>query len=204
LFEKMTDQGRQVIGLAQQEARDLNHGSLGTEHLLLGLLAEGHGSAAEALTSLGVSLDVTRDAVAALIGRGTPAKPPLPERNIPLTPQSRKVLELAVREALQLGHVHIGTGHLLLAITRVGDGAAVRILVAHGTDMRLVRERVTERLLDDPDREGRFRPGPETVTADPGSAPSWDEVLPVLTAIQARLTAIEQHLGITSGDPDDS
>jgi len=191
----MTDQGRQVIGLAQQEARDLNHSSLGTEHLLLGLLAEGHGAAAEALTSLGVSLDVTRDAVAALIGRGRPGTPPLPERNIPLTPQSKKVLELAVREALQLGHMHIGTGHLLLGITRVGDGAAVRILVAHGTDVRLVRERVIERLQDDPDRESE---------AAGAATPPWGEVLPVLAEIQARLTAIEQHLGITPGDSDGS
>ena len=193
LFEKMTDQGRQVIGLAQQEARDLNHSSLGTEHLLLGLLAEGHGAAAESLTSLGVSLDVTRDAVAALIGRG---KPPAPEGHLPLTSQSRKVLELAVREALQLGHMHVGTGHLLLGITRIGDGAAVRILVAHGTDMRLVRERVIQRLQDYPDGEGRYQPGTEAGT------PSWHEVLPVLDAIQARLTAIEQRLGITPAEPD--
>jgi ATP-dependent Clp protease ATP-binding subunit ClpC len=193
LFEKMTDQGRQVIGLAQQEARDLNHSSLGTEHLLLGLLAEGHGAAAEALTSLGVSLDVTRDAVAALIGRGRPGTPSLPEGHLPLTSQSRKVLELAVREALQLGHMHIGTGHLLLGITRVGDGAAVRVLVAHGTDMRLVRERVIQQLEDYPDGET------EAVAT---GTPSWREVLPVLEAIQARLTAIERHLGITSGEPD--
>jgi ClpA/ClpB-like protein len=248
LFEKMTDQGRKVIVLAQQEARDLNHSHLGTEHLLLGLLAEGNGSAAAALASLGVSLEITRDAVAALIGRGW--QPPT-SGNIPFTARSRKVLELAVREALQLGHVHIGTGHLLLAIARVDSGAAVQLLAAHGADTKLVRERVLEQLRDDPDSEGGYQASAGGYQASTGgyqvstrgyqasaggyqastggyqasaadyqasaetgaqgaqlsradSEPSWNTMLPVLAEIKARLTAIEEHLGITPEPPSPS
>ena len=194
LFEKMTDQGRQVIVRAQQEAGDLNHGYLGTEHLLLGLLAEGRGAGAAALTSLGVSLDVTRDAVAALIGRGQ--SPPLGQ--IPFTPSSRQALELAAREAVRLGHPHLGTGHLLLGIARLGSGAAVQILVTQGADMKLVRERVLQQLHDDPDGEGAH---PEAHAGRGTGAPSLSTVLRSLANVEARLAAIEQHLGIKPPDP---
>jgi len=196
LFEKMTDQGRKVIVLAQQEASNLNHGHLGTEHLLLGLLAEGRGAGATALTSLGVSLDITRDAVAALTGRGrqSPA-----HGHVPFTSRGSIAVELAAREAVQLGHPNLGTGHLLLGIARLGSGVAVQILVTHGADMKLVRERVLQQLHDDPDGEGAHpeasRGGHET------GMPSLNTALLALAGIEARLAAIEQHLGIKPPDP---
>jgi len=196
LFETMTDQGRQVIVLAQQEARDLNHTYLGTEHLLLGLLAEGRGAGAAALTSLGVSLDITRDAVAALVGRGRQSPP---HGHIPFTSRSRQALELAVRETVQLGHPHLGTGHLLLGIARLGSGVAVQILITQGADMKLVRERVLQQLHDDPDGEGA-RSQTSRAGHDAGM-PSLNSVLLALAGIEARLAAIEQHLGIKPPDP---
>src|SRR5829696_3245407 len=118
MFERFTDRARRVVVLAQEEARLLDHNYIGTEHILLGLVHEGGGVAAQALTQLGVSLEAVRDQVKEIIGRGAEA----PTGHIPFTPRAKKVLELSLREALELGHNYIGTEHILLGLLREGEG----------------------------------------------------------------------------------
>ena len=138
LFTRFTDRARRVVVLAQDEARDLGHGSVGTEHLLLGLLAEGEGVAVLALESLGISLEEVRDRVEEIAGRGQGT----PSGHIRLTPRAKKVLELSLREALQLGHDYIGTEHILLGLIREDDGIPAQVLAGRGASYDLVRERV--------------------------------------------------------------
>jgi ATP-dependent Clp protease ATP-binding subunit ClpA len=142
MFERFTDRARQTVVLAQEEARDLAHDFIGTEHLLLGLLREGEGVAAVALRLLGIDLAGMRAAVEELIGRGT--EPPV--GNIPFTPRSKKVLELSLREALALGHNYIGTEHILLGIVREGEGVGAQVLVQQGAMLPLVRATVLEQV----------------------------------------------------------
>jgi ATP-dependent Clp protease ATP-binding subunit ClpC len=139
VFERFTEPAREVIVLAQDEARSLQHNYVGTEHLLLGLLRR-EAVAARALASLGVAHDQVHSQVARIIGTGE--QPAVGQ--IPFTPRSKKVLELSLREAVELGHNHIGTEHLLLAIMREGDGVAARILVDLGADCEHVRHAVGE------------------------------------------------------------
>ena len=122
MFERFTDRARRVVVLAQEEARMLNHDYIGTEHILLGLIHEGEGVAAKALESLGISLEAVRQQVEEIIGQGQQA----PSGHIPFTPRAKKVLELSLREALQLGHNYIGTEHILLGLIREGEGVAAR------------------------------------------------------------------------------
>jgi hypothetical protein len=136
-FERFTDRARRVLVLAQEEARLLNHGFIGTEHILLGLIHEGDGLAAKALESLGVSLDGARERVEETIG---PASPQLATSSPPFTPRAKKVLELSLREALQLGHNYIGTEHMLLGLIREGEGVAAQVLVSLGCDLQRARE----------------------------------------------------------------
>jgi len=124
MFERFTDRARRVVVLAQEEARLLNHSYIGTEHILLGLIHEGEGVAAKALESLGISLEAVRSQVEEIIGQGGSS----PSGHIPFTPRAKKVLELSLREALQLGHNYIGTEHLLLGLLREGEGRAARVL----------------------------------------------------------------------------
>jgi ATP-dependent Clp protease ATP-binding subunit ClpA len=140
LFERFTDRGRRVVVLAQEEARLLNHNYIGTEHLLLGLLHEGQGIAAKALDALGISLERVRQKLEEIIGQGDSP----PSGNIPFTPRAKKVLELALRESLQLGHNYIGTEHLLLGLLREGEGVAAQVLVKLGADLETVRKQVVE------------------------------------------------------------
>ena len=119
MFERFTDRARRVVVLAQEEARMLNHNYIGTEHILLGLIHEGEGVAAKALESLGISLEAVREQVEEIIGQGQQA----PSGHIPFTPRAKKVLELSLREALQLGHNYIGTEHILLGLIREGEEA---------------------------------------------------------------------------------
>jgi prophage maintenance system killer protein len=138
MFQRFTDRARQVVCLAQEEARLLRHNFVGTEHLLLGLLHEGEGVAAKALASLGISRADVRGQVEEIIGHGrNPVTGP-----IPFTPRTKKVLELSLREALALGHHYIGTEHLLLALLREGRGVAAQVLTRLGADHAQVRERV--------------------------------------------------------------
>src|SRR5690349_2662793 len=142
MFERFTDRARRVVVLAQEEARMLNHNYIGTEHILLGLIHEGEGVAAKALESLGISLDAVRQQVEEIIGQGQQA----PSGHIPFTPRAKKVLELSLREALQLGHNYIGTEHILLGLIREGDGVAARVLVKLGADVNRVRQQVIQLL----------------------------------------------------------
>jgi ATP-dependent Clp protease ATP-binding subunit ClpC len=142
MFERFTDRARRVVVLAQEEARMLNHNYIGTEHILLGLIHEGEGVAAKALESLGISLEGVRQQVEEIIGQGQQA----PSGHIPFTPRAKKVLELSLREALQLGHNYIGTEHILLGLIREGEGVAAQVLVKLGADLNRVRQQVIQLL----------------------------------------------------------
>ncbi|MGB9012628.1 MAG: ATP-dependent Clp protease ATP-binding subunit [Aeromicrobium sp.] len=138
MFERFTDRARRVVVLAQEEARMLSHNYIGTEHILLGLIHEGEGVAAKALESLDISLEAVRGQVEDIIGQGQQA----PSGHIPFTPRAKKVLELSLREALQLGHNYIGTEHILLGLIREGEGVAAQVLVKLGADLNRVRQQV--------------------------------------------------------------
>ena len=142
MFERFTDRARRVVVLAQEEARMLNHNYIGTEHILLGLIHEGEGVAAKALEALGISLEAVRSQVEEIIGQGQQA----PSGHIPFTPRAKKVLELSLREALQLGHNYIGTEHILLGLIREGEGVAAQVLVKLGADLNRVRQQVIQLL----------------------------------------------------------
>jgi ATP-dependent Clp protease ATP-binding subunit ClpC len=142
VFERFTDRARRVVVLAQEEARLLNHSYIGTEHILLGLIHEGEGVAAKALESLNISLEAVRAQVEEIIGTGGSS----PSGHIPFTPRAKKVLELSLREALQLGHNYIGTEHILLGLIREGEGVAAQVLVKLGADLSRVRQQVIQLL----------------------------------------------------------
>src|SRR6266571_1544723 len=142
MFERFTDRARRVVVLAQEEARMLHHDHIGTEHILLGLIGEGEGVAAKALESLGISLEAVRQHVGGITGQGQQA----PSGHIPFTPRATKVLELSLREALQLGHNYIGTEHILLGLIREGEGVAAQVLVQLGADPDRVRQQVIQLL----------------------------------------------------------
>jgi ATP-dependent Clp protease ATP-binding subunit ClpC len=142
MFERFTDRARRVVVLAQEEARMLNHNYIGTEHILLGLIHEGEGVAAKALESMNISLDAVREQVQEIIGQGQAA----PTGHIPFTPRAKKVLELSLREALQLGHNYIGTEHILLGLIREGEGVAAQVLQKLGADLNRVRQTVIQLL----------------------------------------------------------
>src|SRR5438132_636483 len=142
MFERFTDRARRVVVLAQEEARMLSHNYIGTEHILLGLIHEGDGIAAKALESLGISLEGVRAQVEEIIGQGQQA----PSGHIPFTPRAKKVLELSLREALQLGHNYIGTEHILLGLIREGEGVAAQVLQKLGADLNRVRQQVIQLL----------------------------------------------------------
>ena len=142
MFERFTDRARRVVVLAQDEAKALNHNYIGTEHLLLGLISEGEGVAAKALESLDISLEAVRAQVEEIIGHGTST----PTGHIPFTPRAKKVLELSLREALQMNHSYIGTEHILLGLIREGEGVAAQVLIRLGADLNTVRNSVLQLL----------------------------------------------------------
>src|ERR1043166_4767073 len=155
MFERFTDRARRVVVLAQEEARMLNHNYIGTEHILLGLIHEGEGVAAKALESLGISLEGVRQQVEEIIGQGQQA----PSGHIPFTPRAKKVLELSLREALQLGHNYIGTEHILLGLIREGEGVAAQRLQKLGADLNRVRQQVIQLLAGYTGGKGEGQPG---------------------------------------------
>ncbi|MEZ5270298.1 MAG: ATP-dependent Clp protease ATP-binding subunit [Microthrixaceae bacterium] len=168
MFERFTDRARRVVVLAQEEARLLNHNYIGTEHILLGLIHEGEGVAAKALESLGISLEAVRQQVEEIIGQGGQS----PSGHIPFTPRAKKVLELSLREALQLGHNYIGTEHILLGLIREGEGVAAQVLVKLGADLSRVRQQVIQLLSGYPGSqsgEGQTSGSGEKATAGGGS-----------------------------------
>ena len=142
MFERFTDRARRVVVLAQEEARLLNHSYIGTEHILLGLIHEGEGVAARAIESIGIALKEVRVQVEKTIGKGNTE----PKGHIPFTPRAKKVLELSLREALQLGHNYIGTEHILLGLIREGEGVAAQVMKTLGADLSQVRQQVIKLL----------------------------------------------------------
>jgi ATP-dependent Clp protease ATP-binding subunit ClpA len=201
MFERFTDRSRRVIVLAQEEARLLQHNYIGTEHLLLGLLADGEGDAARTLESLGVTLEAARHEVRELLGEGNEPQ----QGHIPFTPRAKKVLELALREALTLRSQSIGSVHLLLGLIDEGHGVGAQVIERLGPSLTAVRERAAEFAGNEPD--------PVVGAAEAGMT-GWPRparlrveglgtVQDTLAMIERRLSRIERHLGIAP-DPADS
>ena len=207
MFERFTDRARRVIVLAQEEARMLSHNFIGTEHLLLGLLADGGGTAARALESLGVTLDAAREQVREIIGEGQQAQ----QGHIPFTPRAKKVLELSLREALNLGDDHISTEHQLLGLMAEADGVGAQVVERLGVSRRAVRDKVMQLIGSESD----------PAAAEAGLWPRGARVRGValsevrdllasidrrLSAMEGHLSAIERHLGIAAApdEPEDS
>ncbi len=182
VFERFTDRARRVLVLAQEEARLLNHSFIGTEHILLGLIHEGEGVAAKALEALGISLEAVREKVEETIGPASSAPPGSP----PFTPRAKRVLELSLREALQLGHSYIGTEHMLLGLVREGEGVAAQVLVSLGADLPRVRQQVIQLLSG---YQGKEAVGVGQ-GASGGDAPSGS---PVLDQFGRNLTALARN-----------
>jgi len=193
MFERFTDRARRTVVLAQEEARLLNHNYIGTEHILLGLVREGEGVAALTLTSMGIRLDAVRGQVEKIIGQGQAA----PAGHIPFTPRAKKVLELSLREALQLGHNYIGTEHILLGLVREGEGVAAQVLQQLGADLDRVRQAVI-RLLGERGQGPSGGPHEEEVEGEGGLAG------PRCPRCNADLAVFATYRSITVPDEEDS
>jgi ATP-dependent Clp protease ATP-binding subunit ClpC len=200
MFERFTDRARRVVVLAQEEARMLSHGYIGTEHLLLGVIHEGGGASGAALESLSITLDDARAQVVSIVPRG---QEPL-SGHIPFTPRAKKILELSLREALDLGHSSIGPEHILLGIVREGQGVANQVLVNLGADGPRVRAEVI-RFIQQGEAEAETEAEAEenVVRLPPdvrlvGSPAQLARVMRRLDQIDGRLAAIERHLGIAA------
>ena len=207
MFERFSDRARRAVVRAQEEARLLNHDYIGTEHMLLGLLAERGSAAARALDSLNVTLEAAREQVREIVGEGSQEQGQ--RGHIPFTPRAKKVLELSLREALNLRSEIIGTEHLLLGLIDEGDGVGAQILDRLGAPAETVRERVVELAKTEPDPEtepagGSAGPAPATLQARSVRLrmESLSEVRDLLKSIDRRLSAIERHLGIASAAAD--
>jgi ATP-dependent Clp protease ATP-binding subunit ClpC len=201
MFERFTDQAHRAVVFAQEEARQLNHDHVGTEHVLAGLLREDRGAAAQVLEASGVTLDAVRERIEALAGHGQAP----PRGHIPFTPRAKKGFELALREAVRLGR-NIGTGHLLLGLIGQGDCMAVQVLGALGVDLQAFRARVVAETESRP--EGleyspsvRVRTSSLRVRTRARRTATSDPVQALLDSIDDRLSAIERHLGMDSGGP---
>jgi ATP-dependent Clp protease ATP-binding subunit ClpC len=195
MFERFTDQSHRAVVLAQEEARRLTHDHVGTEHLLAGLLREERGAAAQVLGSSGVTLDAVRGQIAALAG---PGQEP-PRGHIAFTARAKKGFELALREATRLGQ-QIGTGHLLLGLTGHADCVAAQLLGALGVDLEELRARVMAETASRP--EGQQYPPLPRPRMRPRSVAISDPVQALLDSIDDRLSAIERHLGMSPGGPE--
>ena len=193
MLERFTDRARNAVRLAQEEARRLGHASVGTEHLLLGLLAEPQGVGARALVALGLSLDGLRTQVERDAGGGVGA----PAGHVPYTPRAKKVLELSLREALQLGHNYIGTEHILLGLVREGEGVAAQVLFDQGVELAAVRQEVVRQLALVAGGPAGARPSREAVIADIDAL--YDEIVRLSGEVQ-RLTELLRKHGI---EPDE-
>src|SRR5438128_1149842 len=191
MFERFTDRARRVVVLAQEEARMLNHNYIGTEHILLGLIHEGEGVAAKALESLGISLEAVREKVEETIGPAGAATTGSP----PFTPRAKKVLELSLREALQLGHNYIGTEHMLLGLVREGEGVAAQVLVNLGADLSRVRQQVIQLLSGYAGKEGApAGAGTSSQEGAPSGSPVLDQFGRNLTTL-AREKKLDPVIG---------
>ena len=195
MFERFTDQSRRAVVLAQEEARQLNHDHIGTEHMLAGLLREERGAAARVLEASGITVDAVRERIEALTGPGQEPR----REHVPFTPRAKKGFELALREAARLGR-HIGTGHLLLGLIGQADCMAVQVLGALGVDLVAFRARVIVETESRP--EGLEYSPPLRVRQRARRTAMSDPVRALLDSIDARLSAIERHLGMDSGGPE--
>jgi ATP-dependent Clp protease ATP-binding subunit ClpC len=202
MFERFTERARRVVVYAQEEARELSHSYIGTEHLLLGLLREPESVAGRALAALEISLDEVRAQVVEIIGRGGGAQ----SGHIPFTPRAKKVLELSLREALQLGHNYIGTEHILLGLIREGNGVAAQVLVKLGGTPDRVRDAVLELAPASREAGSGEGPGLSAQLRRVGDRVLLAEVTLRLNSLGERLdsfgerlAAIERHLGIEPG-----
>jgi len=212
MFERFTERARRVVVLAQEESRLLSHNYIGTEHLLLGLLAEREGVAARALEALGVTLDAARELVEEIIGPGQQQQ----SGHIPFTPRAKKILELSLREALTMHSEVIDTEHLLLGLVDEGDGVGAQILQRLGATAAAVREAVGSAAAAEPKAEGKpaeeARPGPQPRAFASSRrvalrVDTLGEMKDLLVSIDRRLTSIERHfasierhLGIDADD----
>ena len=190
MFERFTDRARRVVVLAQEEARLLHHNYIGTEHILLGLIHEGEGVAAKSLESLGISLEAVRNQVEEIIGQGGSS----PSGHIPFTPRAKKVLELSLREALQLGHNYIGTEHILLGLIREGEGVAAQVLVKLGADLSRVRQQVIQLLSGYGGPQGSG--SQEKATTSPGGSGETGSGSLVLDQFGRNLTKLAKDSGL--------
>jgi len=200
MFERFTDRARRVVVLAQEESQRLSHNYIGTEHLLLGLLAARDGVAARALESLNVTLTAAREQVEEIVGLGEQT----PHGHIPFTPRAKKILELSLREALTTGSEVIDTQHLLLGLIDEGDGVGAQILERLGATAQAVRETVTTLINAEPEAAVVTGPGSEPRAVSVSRqvrirADALTEVKDLLLSIDRRLSAIERHLGIDAG-----
>jgi ATP-dependent Clp protease ATP-binding subunit ClpA len=208
MFERFTKRARRAVVLAQEEARGLRHNYIGTEHVLLGLLGEPESVASRALARFGVSLADARGKVKAIVGTG---EKELKGGHIPFTPRAKKVLELALREALQLGHNYIGTEHILLGVVREGDGVAAQILKEYAGDLKAVRAAVLNLLPAVQASQGRrwLRRRPTTSAEEPGepeeirTTPAADTSLDEAARLARPNPVGSHHLLLAAlGDPD--
>jgi len=208
MLERFTDRARRVVVLAQEEARMLNHNYIGTEHILLGLIHEGEGGAVRALESLGISLGAVRQQVEEIIGRGQQ-----PSGQILFTPSAKKVLELSLRESLQLRHNYIGTEHILLGLIRHGAGVAAQVLVKLGADLNRARHQVIQLHGYQGKERGAApaaRPERKQLPEEPMDAPvtrperGKRPAVARVKAISSRLSAARPRVGTrpSTGDPD--
>jgi ATP-dependent Clp protease ATP-binding subunit ClpC len=188
MFERFTDRARRVVVLAQEEARMLNHDYVGTEHILLGLVREGGGVAAQALASLGITEETARQQVEEVVGRGQTG----PQRgHLPMTPLAKKVLQLSMREAIALGHAYIGTEHILLGLVREDDGATIRVLNGLGVDPNRVRQQVIQLVSA---RQVHEEPGTGRATGR-GKRKLLAELRGRFDSLEWRLSVLEQRVG---------
>jgi len=198
MFERFTDRARRSVVYAQDEARELNHNYIGTEHLLLGLMREPESVAGRALQELNIGQDAAREEVIQITGRGKGAE----SGHIPFTPRAKKVLELSLREALQLGHNYIGTEHILLGLIREGEGVAAQVLVKLGGSLGPVRDKVIELAPaagENVELGERLRPSAGAPLE--GILGQLAAIGERLDTIAARLGAIERHLGLRGEEP---
>jgi ATP-dependent Clp protease ATP-binding subunit ClpC len=192
MFERFTDRARRVVVLAQEEARMLNHDYVGTEHILVALIREGGGVAAQALESLGITEETARQQVEEVVGPGQPG----PQRgHLPFTPRAKKILQLSMREAIALGHAYIGTEHILLGLLRAEDDVAIRVLNGLGVDPNRVRQQVIQLVSA---RRVQEEPGTGRA-AGRGKRKLLSELRGRLDSLEWRLSVLEQRVG-TSPD----
>jgi ATP-dependent Clp protease ATP-binding subunit ClpA len=196
MFERFTDRARRTVVLAQEEARRLQHNYIGTEHLLLGLLAEPGGVAATALAPFGMTAEVVREDVLRIIGPGKKE----PSGHIPFTPRAKKCLELSLREALQLGHNYIGTEHLLLGLIREGEGVAAQIMKEHAGDLAGMRAGVLE-IIPVEAEQGRRWLRRRSASISPVSVALRQECSTEMRTTPAADASLEEAVRLAGPDP---